>query len=184
MNNQVDSRSWFEKGRYFKKQKDYNNAIVCFQTMLKANPQDTLALNELYKCCLLVGRSKEGVDTVNALMRFYVIDEKKLEALTVYGELMQLKPEHAFDQDLQLALIDWLEEVEDFEGSLSALRNYALRYPHDKRVPDLLLRAARLCHEKLKDKTRTREFTEIISSQYPDSRAAGEAALLFFDSEV
>lgn len=180
-----DNRTgWYEKGRLFKKQKDYGNAIVCFQAMLKGNAKDPLALNELYKCYLLEGRTKEGIDAVNSLMRLYVADNKKIEALTVYGELMQLQPRHTFDQNDQMLLVDWLDEVKDHEAALAALDNYAARYPHDKRVPDLMLRAARICHEKLKDADRTHAYVELISQKYPESRAAGEAALLFFDSKV
>ena len=179
--NQEERTSWFEKGRLFKRQKDYNNAIVCFQTMLKSNGTDRLALNELYKCCLLVGRSKEGIDAVNRLMRLFVDEAEKMEALTMYGELTQLQPKHTFDQEVQVRLADWLTEVGDFGGAVTACTNYADRYPVDKRSPDLLLRAARLCNDELKDKPQTQIIVARISEQYPNSKAAEEAAVLFFN---
>lgn len=178
----TDLSHWFEKGRGFKKEGDLQNAIICFQTLLKAAPDDLPGLNELYKCCLLAKRQKEAIDTVNKLMRLYVQGQKKMEALMVYGELLQVEKAHCFDQAVQLQITDWLESVEDWGSAVHALENYGQRYPHDKRVPDLLLRAARLAQDRLHDGASVKRLTDWISEKYPDSKAAGEAALLFFSN--
>ncbi len=178
------SDAWYKKGRQYKKAGDYSNAIVCFQSMLQKSANDTVALNEFYKCCILEGRLKEGIDAVNKLVRLYVNASKKTEALTVYGELMQSQAKHCFEQDVQIILSEWLEEFEDFEGAVTALMNYADRYKHDKRAPDLLLRAALICQNRLDDKEQTQQIADLISERYPDSKAAEEAALLFFDTHV
>src|SRR5688572_7844218 len=101
--------SWFVKGRNFKRDGDYKYGFLCFKSLLKETPGDTATLSELYKCCLLAKRLKEGVDAVNQLMRIYVNGKKKMEALMVYGELIQAEPRHSFDQDVQITLTDWLE---------------------------------------------------------------------------
>ena len=180
----LEAKNWYEKGRFFKKEGDLNNAIVCFQTILKNEPGNVIALNELYKCCLLEGRVKEGIDAVNALIKIYVSEFKKTEALTVYGELLQSQPDHCLDQADQVQLADWLEEFEDFAGAVAALTNYAKRYPHDKRSSDLLLRAAKICEYELGVHDQATAIAETISEKYPDSSAAGEAAMIFFKNQV
>ncbi len=133
-------QEWVDKGRRFKQQGDFTSAIVCFENMLKEDVDNPLALNELYKCCLCDRRKREAIDAMNRLMAIYIRQEKKSEALTLYGELMQTDGDHSFQQEAQTILIDWLEAYNDHAGAITAVKNYVKRYPHDRHAAGILNR--------------------------------------------
>lgn len=158
-----------KKGREFKKMGELDAALDCFGLALSVDPTHPIALRECFKVYLLKGDSRSAESAINRLMHYYTSNNKRDEALILFGEVMNILPMHTFSEGSQKVLALWLKEIGDHKNAVIAYRNYAYQYPKDPSAASSLLEAGILSLNELRNRKVATKIFEILISTYPDT---------------
>ncbi len=158
----------FKRGRTLKEMGDLDGALTCFEWELKEKPDDAAVLNELIKLYHALEKHDKAKNTMNRLMSLYTSAEDRDRAVVLFGEINTLYPQHCFEEKDQRKLIDWLEEIKDYDNLFVALRNLAYFHPELPDARGLLMRAAAVATAHLNNSYLAEKIMEYANKHHPE----------------